>query len=111
LEILRMRHRHHTLGVDGLQLVDHREDRIELLPNFLGLRSVDLDPREARDPVDVVTDRDMTATGVRRWVADGAGGPDEQRSATEVIGGSGFFGPGTPITALFLAESALRVVR
>ena len=51
--VLRVRHRHDARRVDGLELVDHRKDRIELRADFLRLRGVDFDARELRDAVDV----------------------------------------------------------
>ena len=51
--VLRMGHRHHAGRVDGIELVDHREDRVELDANFLRLRGIDFDAREMRDALDV----------------------------------------------------------
>ena len=54
-DVLRVRHRHDAGGVDGVQLVDHAEDRVELRrARRRASRGVDLDAREVRDALDVV---------------------------------------------------------
>ena len=52
--VLRVRHRLDAGRVHGGELVDEAEDRRELRAHFLGVRRVDFDPRQVRDPVNVV---------------------------------------------------------
>lgn len=52
--VLRVRHRHNSLRVDSVELVDHRKDRVELHPDLFRRMRIDVDAREMRDPVNVV---------------------------------------------------------
>src|SRR5437899_12217647 len=71
-DVLRVRHWYDTGGIDGLQLVDHREDRVELDAHFLRLRSIDLDARKAGDAMDVGDGKGHGGLAIRRL--DGQGG-------------------------------------
>ena len=51
--VLRMGHRHDAGRVDRLQLVDHREDGLELAVDLGRGRRVDLDAGQVGDAVDV----------------------------------------------------------
>jgi len=64
--ILRVRHRLDARRVDRLQLVDQREDRVELDANFFRLRSIDLDARKTGDAMDVGGGKGHDGLALRR---------------------------------------------
>src|SRR5207245_5952603 len=125
-DILGVRHRHDTRGIDGLQLVDHREDRVELDAHFFRLRSIDLDARKAGDAMDVGDGKGHDGLAIRRL--DGQGGYTERALALagnahgarrertlalaagdrQLSANSRFPGAPCRFRTLFLGESALR---
>ena len=66
--VLRVRHRLDARRVDRLQLVDQREDRVELRVDVARSRLVDVDSREMRDPQYVV-DGERHGSGERSTAA------------------------------------------
>jgi hypothetical protein len=48
-----VRHRRDAGRVDGCQLVDQAEDRLELCAHLFRVRRIDVEASESRDPVDI----------------------------------------------------------